>query len=434
MEKSGIWYMAQLVYQELLHLAVEGKIAAVVTSPNCRTRSVLRRIQVPHVDLPGPSRKWGGEEWGLDTLSTEEKKKCLEDDIMLFRSVMLFVVAKECAKAEGRGGEVDFVFEHPKAPEKEEVVSYWRTPQWKRLRDTYLMKELHVDQGELGGGGRKPTTLGTSLMILFPEAKKERLQPRCTEGKTKAQIVEESKSLARWTPVLTCCVAEALLRKQGYKVKVRSWRTHVMRNHFPFRKDCQVCQEAAAKGRPHRRQRLPPRAGVLSLDVAGPLTRADELGKGEARFILVGALTWPTGYEGEDEESETPDVEEERKNVPSPGLEELDELLKQVEDEEKVQVKAAKKKKEQEVEEDETPKGREEVVEEEAQERGNPDEEDDYEATEPAEDMPPVQMKVYRMAIPMASKSTDNIMKTVIEMYLIDVEKRWIQRYADSQC
>lgn len=143
------------MYRELLYMALQGQIAAVVSSPNCRTRSKLRHIPVPGVDLPGPSRKWGGEEWGLSELGEMERRKCFEDDLMLFRAVMLYVVAEECAKAEGREGSTDFLLEHPQAPEDvPEVVSFWRTRQWKNLQRSYKMKEVHLDQGELGGEGK----------------------------------------------------------------------------------------------------------------------------------------------------------------------------------------------------------------------------------------------------------------------------------------
>ena len=64
-----------------------------------------------------------------------------------------------------------------------------------------------------------------------------------------------------------------------------------------FRRDCRVCQEAAAKSRPHRR--IPhPLAATLSVDTAGPFRLAKE-GKVVKKFILVGAFTWlqPEGGE-----------------------------------------------------------------------------------------------------------------------------------------
>ena len=83
------------------------------------------------------------------------------------------------------------------------------------------------------------------------------------------------------------------LQKQvwGREVKLKplSWEEHVQRGHTPFRRDCQICQEAAARGRMHKKTSHP-RAGILSLDVSGPYVRGNDL-ESEAKFMLVGAFT-----------------------------------------------------------------------------------------------------------------------------------------------
>ena len=98
------------VYEELLSMAIEGQISSVLTSPNCRTRSKLRHIQVPGMNLPGPARCWNGGEWGVPDGSAGEKRKCWEDDVMMFRSWMVYIVAQECSKAEGKKEDIDFVY------------------------------------------------------------------------------------------------------------------------------------------------------------------------------------------------------------------------------------------------------------------------------------------------------------------------------------
>ena len=111
-------------------------------------------------------------------------------------------------------------------------------------------------------------------------------------------------------------VAEGAMRSVGQAVKIRSWKTHINQGHVPIRKDCQICQEAAARDRPHCRQTLPPKAGVWSLDTAGPFERSPVLGpirggRGAfAKYILVGTLTWPTGRDGPDvEDAVSPEPE-----------------------------------------------------------------------------------------------------------------------------
>ena len=84
------------------------------------------------------------------------------------------------------------------------------------------------------------------------------------------------------------------LQKVVFLKKVRimklSWDEHVQRGHTPFRRDCQVCQEAAARGRRHVAVEHP-RAGVLSFNVAGPLVTGHDL-EIDTKFALIGTYTW----------------------------------------------------------------------------------------------------------------------------------------------
>ncbi len=382
------------VYEELLSMAINGQVSSILTSPNCRTRSRLRHVEIPGMNLPGPARSWEGGEWGIPG-GSEVEKKCWEDDVMMFRSWMLFLVAQECRKAEGKLERINFLLEHPSPPEDmPEVVSIWRTSAWKNLKDLCHFKEHEVDQGDLGGGCTKPTTLGTNLKLEFPKVAGAVKKRRQIEGKTKEQLVKESQSLSRWTPIMTSCIAEAILRDNGVEVKMRSWRTHIRQHHHPFRKDCQICQEAAARGRPHLRMKLPPRAAVLSLDLAGPMMVTDDVNRKKAKYILVGTFTWPTGGVGEDVEEE---VEEEKEEA---------EMEPKLED----------------------PNGEEEVVEGELRalhQEDEKEEEVDSEATEKEEDpkeeeevIPEAQVKVHRMAIPLPSKHADDVLRGVSDLYL----------------
>ena len=384
------------VYEELLEMAVNGQLSTILTSPNCRTRSKLRHVKVPGVDLPGPARGWDGGEWGLPENTEMERRKCWEDDVMMFRSWMLYVVAEECRKAEGKLEAINFLLEHPQAPEEmPEVVSIWRTEAWKKLKELHRLREHHVDQGDLGGGATKPTTLGTNLGLDFPHIQGIVKTRRRVEGKTKEQLVQESKKLARWNPVMTSCIAEAVLRRGGGEVKIRTWRTHVRRNHYPFRKDCQVCQEAAAKGRPHLREKLPPKAAVLSVDVAGPLLVTEDVNRKKAKYILVGTFTWPTGMIGDDEEEEVKEGEKEDEAIVLEAVEEPGEI----EDED---VKVMK------LEEDEEPL---QLCDEEDHEK--------IDEEEKIEEMKNAQVKVHRMAVPLPSKNGDDILRGVADLYLM---------------
>ena len=214
--------------------------------PKCRTRSELRHLE--RDGLPGPSRTWNGGEWGHEKLSPLEKAKCHQDDVMRLRMVMLFVVAEEVRKASQKQVPVAFLLEHPAAPmDVLQAVSWWRTEQWQALRKVYGLSEVDLDQGEWGGHAVKPTTLGTNVEIkmTFKGAQGDR---RTKVAKrwllTNEELVQGSKRLARWAPRLMMAIADGIMSKIGLTPTPRlsSCRTHIQRDHYPFRKDCQVCR------------------------------------------------------------------------------------------------------------------------------------------------------------------------------------------------
>ena len=87
-----------------------------------------------------------------------------------------------------------------------------------------------------------------------------------------------------------------------------SWEEHVQRGQTPFRRDCQICQEAAVRGKMHRKV-THPNAGVLSVDVSGPYVKGNDLDK-EAKFMLVGAFTALRSRTIQKEAEKIEDVEE----------------------------------------------------------------------------------------------------------------------------
>ena len=69
-----------------------------------------------------------------------------------------------------------------------------------------------------------------------------------------------SKGLARWAPGMMREVATQVVKhihKKRVALQVLSWREHLAQGHIPFRRDCGVCQRAAARQRPHRAQGIP---------------------------------------------------------------------------------------------------------------------------------------------------------------------------------
>ena len=394
------------LYSQLMHMAMDGQITSVLTSPNCRTRSKLRHIQVPGCDLPGPARAWGGEEWGKKDNSSTEHRKCWEDDVMMFRALTIFAVAEEVRRAEKRTVPTAFLLEHPSEPETmPEVVSIWRTPQWRKFKDLYGLVEHHIDQGELSDGRAKPTTLGSNLDLKFPQLDRIQKKRREVEGKTGEEIVQQSKRMARWVPLMTSAIAEAVLLRDGVRIKVRAWRTHILQYHHPFHKGCRICQEAAGRGRPHYKQRLPPRAGVLSVDLAGPMKKQQDINRKYGKYLLVATVTWPK----EGVEQEDPLDEEGKDEDPGPEIEEGEEG-KEVGELKAVNV------------EDHDSEDSDQKEMEERRQTGVPANPDiEYEPSEPMEEVGPeeeVHMAVYRIMLPIPSKGGDDILKGLADITL----------------
>ena len=271
---------------------------------------------------PRPLRSWHeDQEWGRKDLTEKERQRVEEDDILMLRMIMLFIVAEEVRKVNGVKTPTQFAIEQPAVPKEEEVVSWWKTGIWKMMVKIYGFKESTFDQWNWGGKAHKPTTVGGTIEVeappRIPGGKK-----REVEGKTPEELLKESRQLARWAPGMMRALAEQVVEKVcGRKPKMRplSWDEHVRANHTPFRRDCRICQEAMAKASPHRKAGHA-RAGVLSLDLSGPFKRAKDILKGtHAKFLLVGVYTWidprPGGHPAPDEEEvevpdEAPDLEE----------------------------------------------------------------------------------------------------------------------------
>ena len=83
-------------------MAIDGQISTILTSPQLPDQIKIETCEDSRIRFAGSSRSWEGGEWGIQGGSDTEKKKCWEDDVMMFRSWMLFLVAQECRKAEGK--------------------------------------------------------------------------------------------------------------------------------------------------------------------------------------------------------------------------------------------------------------------------------------------------------------------------------------------
>ena len=123
------------------------------------------------------------EPFGKMNLSDEERAKVEDDDLMMWRSIMLYIVSVEVKTAvpqkfEGRG--VKLGLEQPADPVdyKPEVVSWWRTPEWQALKNHYQLQEQTFRQSCWGGKATKPTTFGGDLLLRLPQDGEQRMRVR----------------------------------------------------------------------------------------------------------------------------------------------------------------------------------------------------------------------------------------------------------------
>ena len=253
------------MYASLLRLSLDDTIEAVVCGPNCRTRSVLRHFPIPdQPDAQKPVRGWGGEEWVLRSNSDEERKKVEDDDLMLWRAITVSLISIHNRRAaQPEAPEPKFLIEQPSSPKNfPEVVAFWRTEEWRRLCEISGWKETHFNQGDWGGKSSKPTTVGGSMKIQVPAAKKSR----------GGEAVRSSKELERWSPGMMREVARWLVedvQRREVRMMGISWDEHIQLGHVPFRRDCKICQESRQKQHPHPKVKHQ-LCGVLSLDTSGP--------------------------------------------------------------------------------------------------------------------------------------------------------------------
>ena len=302
-------------YPLLLRAALDGWVKAWIGGPPCRTRSVLRHLDVPGEEMPRRLRSWEGGEWGIEGLSNFEKAQLFQDDLLMMRFLVLYIISETMRRAEDLEAPTTFIIEQPAPPgDRPEVVSWWRTPQWKGMEEIYGLHQQRINQSEFGATSTKPTTIGGNVPLQVPLPGRKGV-PRDVAGKTKEEIFEGSRRLARWPPLMMRSIATALQTctlQEPVKIRTVSWQEHVQAGHTPFRKDCRVCQEASARDAQHKRQKLPPKAGVLSVDISGPFRPGDDLHGRTAKYLLAGSFTWPARVQEQElTEEEIPEVQPE---------------------------------------------------------------------------------------------------------------------------
>ncbi|CAL1129313.1 unnamed protein product [Cladocopium goreaui] len=277
---------------------------------------------------------------------------------------------------------IAFAMEQPASPKDymPETVSFWDTKEWTALKKEFAWEETTFQQGAMGGVATKPTTFGGNLNLEINKHKKFK------EGKEKGEI-KTSKDLARWAPGVMSMVAEALMLQVPYPV-----------------------------------------GGVLSVDVAGPLIPAKDIGGLYTRWMLVGTLTWAVPAESDKlKVPEVPDAEGDE-----PQIDINPEEPNENQEEEK-----ALKDKEGEEGKEEGDEAQVRVWEEE--EEGNGEKEGEKDPALPGGGLPPppyllpppekkegdpdpqpggFDIKIFRLAAPMQTKTSKQVTKTTMEFLL----------------
>eukprot|EP00438_Fugacium_kawagutii_P029791 Skav227164 [mRNA] locus=scaffold502:278286:285743:- [translate_table: standard] len=389
------------VYGGLLRAAMEGKLKSLVGGPNCRTRSLLRHIPIPgRDDFPRPVRRWGNdEEFGIKDATEEEKLKVWQDDVLAWRMIFLYMVASYVSQVTTPEKKIGFGLEQPAEPvNMPEVVSLWRTKEWKSFKAEFQLEEITFDQKDLGGKSRKRTTFGTNLCMKADEHRMKGVQ----------EVIYDSKDLSRWSPGTMSMVARALLEHEGRKVKIHalSWQEHVEHGHVPYRRDCLTCQQALQQCLPYRRVRHP--MGVLSFDTAGPLKVGQDV-EGKSRYFLCGALIWMVPKHSEKLIVEDPPEDEEQDGRDEMELEDKREedlaaggTLSGTRPRGRPRGTGKAKDDDEETDDERFSDGPDPIHEEHIME-------------EPGEEM---SYRVFRLALPMASKDAREVTSTAMEMVL----------------
>ena len=184
-----------------------------LATPLCRTRSVLRHYPLPEAGggprpVRGPALQ---EQLGKADLTEHEAKAVFEDDVMMWRMMLIYLVAKKAALRKGM----------PASPERymPECWSWWRTPQWKAMKEKEGLNEMTFFQSVFGG--------------KTPEESQSSKERRSTRTTRAVADVEGLKELASWAPGLMRSVAKALMEAGGIKTAVRqlSWAEHLANGH-----------------------------------------------------------------------------------------------------------------------------------------------------------------------------------------------------------
>lgn len=203
----GVDMLAEEPYSTLCTACIEGKVAAVIGGPNCRTWSIRRHIPKPNGGSPVRGRLWPTC-WGLDNLEPQAQRKVDGDNTLLCRQITLMHLAyfyeqRTC-----------LFLEHPedpdicsRVPNAKHCSSIWVVPEVAQFIQTTDLKLYSFDQCRMGQVVPKTTKVATNLPLKKWKDLYCNHRDHCDSG------ITDSSSLSRWPWEMNLQIARALARR-----------------------------------------------------------------------------------------------------------------------------------------------------------------------------------------------------------------------------
>lgn len=221
-------------YPLLLRAALDGWVRAWVAGPPCRTRSVLRHLEVPGESMPRPLRNWDEGEFGIEGLSNFEKAQVNMDDTLLMRFLLLYIVSETVRRASGLDVPTTLILEQPAshqalrplASRSQEDVLRAIINMYMRLKaDGHIVTQLHSDRGaEFRSKSLEKWCMSHTILQTYTPGDHPQMngRPEATVQHLKAAIRRtlhgSGAPFERW-PIAARFINEKLRQKQVDKEK-----------------------------------------------------------------------------------------------------------------------------------------------------------------------------------------------------------------------
>ena len=321
-KERGSDMLSNDVFGMLLQAVLSKGVEGAVGGPPCNTTSACRMA-----DDGGPRQvrsREGPERFGLQRNTAAEQAQVDEASVLWFRTIMLFLLISVV-----QGPRAFLGLEHPEDPAKwadassplQQCPSLWVFPELAYVKELLHAYQANFDQGHFGHPRRKPTSVLTTSWAVYETLAAHRCtstwQPQASGDTAQGKDIPPSQppgrypsaTWARWAPGLVRILkdgwvrhcrtsVEALLQYQeDQQAKLQAlspaWQAHVAADHHPYRKDCEICLQAASRDRPHFRQ-SDSSFYAMSADISGPFTSGKDIG-GSKRYFVAFAIRLPVG-------------------------------------------------------------------------------------------------------------------------------------------